>query len=105
MRLKQPPLLHLTPPPPPAGPLLSNPIREGVASSCSTTTTMHDSAVWCYLASTLLLCDAGEVDLHADAAPWWLLQRCLLLEQLDALETFMALVDRSAHNKKPLLPG
>ena len=49
--------------------------------------------------------DAGEVDLHADAAPWWLLQRCLLLEQLDALETFMALVDRSAHNTKLVLQG
>ena len=49
--------------------------------------------------------NAGEVELDAEAAPWWLLQRCLLLEQLDALDTFMALVDRSAHNMKPSLQG
>ena len=48
---------------------------------------------------------AGELDIHAEAAPWWLLQRVLLLEQLDALDTFMALPDRSAHAKKPLLQG
>lgn len=41
---------------------------------------------------------AGELDIHAEAAPWWLLQRVLLLEQLDALDTFMALLDRSAHS-------
>ena len=40
------------------------------------------------------------MDIHAEPAAWWLLQRVLLLDQLDALDTFMALVHRSA--PKPL---
>ena len=44
---------------------------------------------------------AGEVDIHAEPAPWWLLQRVFLLEQLDALSTFMALIDRSATSTTP----
>ncbi|KAL0036267.1 hypothetical protein WJX79_010808 [Trebouxia sp. C0005] len=36
----------------------------------------------------------GGADGNLEAATWWLLQRVQLLEQLDALETFMVLTDR-----------
>lgn len=47
------------------------------------------------------LAGVGAMDIYAEPAPWWLLQRVSLLDQLDALHTFMPLVHRSVPTGTP----